>query len=146
MHHTAFEVVYLNGERFRSPIAKLLWNCGDLWRYLTNNVDALINYGARYRSRLPISSSRAEGCVDEIASAYGQEAANAMAPPRSALRRDSSRRSPRRTDHDRNQSGGLIDQNFPLPAVCSAATTLPRAACAAAKASSRRSNCEPLES
>jgi hypothetical protein len=34
-----------------------------------NNVDALINYGVRYRSRLPISTSRAEGCVDEIANA-----------------------------------------------------------------------------
>ena len=69
MRHMASEVVYLNGERFRSPIGKLLWNCDDLWRYLTNNVDALINYGARYRSKLPISTSRAEGCVDEIANA-----------------------------------------------------------------------------
>jgi hypothetical protein len=43
--------------------------CDDLWRYLTNNVDALINYGARYRSKLPISTSRAEGRVDEIANA-----------------------------------------------------------------------------
>jgi hypothetical protein len=34
---------------------------------LANNVDALIDYGARYRSKLPISTSRAEGCVDEIA-------------------------------------------------------------------------------
>jgi hypothetical protein len=69
MRHMASEVVYLNGERFRSPIARLLWNCDDLSRYLTNNVDALINYGARYRSKLPISTSRAEGCVDEIANA-----------------------------------------------------------------------------
>jgi hypothetical protein len=67
MPHMASEVVYLNGERFRSAVGRLLWNCDDLWRYLTNNVDALINYGARYRSRLPISTSRAEGCVDEIA-------------------------------------------------------------------------------
>jgi hypothetical protein len=65
----ASEVVYLNGEKFRPAIARLLWNCDDLWRYLTNNVDALINYGARYRSKLPISTSRAEGCVDEIANA-----------------------------------------------------------------------------
>ena len=34
-----------------------------------NNVDALIDYGARHRSKLPISTSRAEGCVDEIANA-----------------------------------------------------------------------------
>jgi hypothetical protein len=37
---------------------------------LANNVDALIDYGTRYRSRLPISTSRAEGCVDEIANAH----------------------------------------------------------------------------
>jgi hypothetical protein len=36
---------------------------------LANNVDALIDYGTRYRSKLPISTSRAEGCVDEIANA-----------------------------------------------------------------------------
>jgi hypothetical protein len=44
-------------------------NCADLRRCLANNVDALIDYGTRYRSKLPISTSRAEGCVDEIANA-----------------------------------------------------------------------------
>jgi hypothetical protein len=58
MRHMASEVIYLNGERFCSPVGKLLWNCDDLWRYLTNNVHALINYGARYRSKLPISTMR----------------------------------------------------------------------------------------
>jgi len=61
------EVAYLNGEKFRPAVARLLWNCEDLRRYLANNVDLLIDYGARYRSKLPISTSRAEGCVDEIA-------------------------------------------------------------------------------
>ena len=69
MRHMASEVVYLNGEKFRPAIARLLWNCDDLRRYLANNVGALIDYGARYRSELPISTSRAEGCVDEIANA-----------------------------------------------------------------------------
>jgi hypothetical protein len=69
MRHMASEVVYLNGETFRSAIGRLLWNCDDLRRYLANNVDALIDYGERYRSKLPISTSRAEGCVDEIANA-----------------------------------------------------------------------------
>ena len=58
----ASEVAYLNGEKFRPAIARLLWNCADLRRYLANNVDALIDYGTRYRSKLPI-------CVDEIANA-----------------------------------------------------------------------------
>ena len=42
---------------------------GDLPRYLAKNTDSLIDYGERYRSKLPISTSRAEGCVDEIANA-----------------------------------------------------------------------------
>ena len=58
MRHMASEVVYLNGERFRSPIGKLLWHCDDLWRYLTNNVEALINYG---RGTVPSYRSRPRG-------------------------------------------------------------------------------------
>jgi hypothetical protein len=34
---------------------------------LANNQSALIDYGTRYRAARPISSSRAEGMVDEIA-------------------------------------------------------------------------------
>jgi hypothetical protein len=44
-------------------------DCDDLLRYLENNTGSLIDYGERYRSKLPISTSRAEGCVDEIANA-----------------------------------------------------------------------------
>jgi hypothetical protein len=33
MRHMASEVVYLNGEKFRLAIARLLWNCDDLRRY-----------------------------------------------------------------------------------------------------------------
>lgn len=40
--------------------------CQDLYTYLSNNFDALINYGRRHRNGLAISSSRAEGCVDDI--------------------------------------------------------------------------------
>ena len=59
----------MNGEPFRPSVARLLWNCDDLRRYLANNKPSLIDYGERYRSKLPISTSRAEGCVDEIANA-----------------------------------------------------------------------------
>jgi hypothetical protein len=94
LRHIVSEVAFLNGERFRSAIARFLWNCDDLRRYLANNVDALIDYGARYRSKLPISTSRAEGCVDEIANArMAKKKRMAMVSPGSALRRDSSRRS-----------------------------------------------------
>jgi len=69
MRHMASEGAFLNGEKFRPAIARLLWDCDDLRRYLANNVDSLIDYEARYRSKFPISTSRAEGCVDEIANA-----------------------------------------------------------------------------
>jgi hypothetical protein len=65
--HMSSEAAYLNDEKFRPAIARLLWNCDDLRRYLANNDDSLIDYGARYRSKLPIWTSRADGCVDEIA-------------------------------------------------------------------------------
>jgi hypothetical protein len=52
-----------------TAVARLLWNCDELRRYLTNNTGSLIDYGERYRSKMPISTSRAEGCVDEIANA-----------------------------------------------------------------------------
>lgn len=41
----------------------------DLYTYLSNNFDALTNYGRRYRNGLAISSSRAEGGVDDIGNA-----------------------------------------------------------------------------
>jgi hypothetical protein len=69
MRHMASEVAYMNGEAFHPSVARLLWNCDDLRRYLANNKQSLIDYGERYRSKLPISTSRAEGCVDEIANA-----------------------------------------------------------------------------
>ena len=93
MRHMASEVVYLNGERFRSPVGRLLWNCDDLWRYLTNNVDALINYGARYRSKrsdLDIAGGGLRGRNRQRAN--GQEAAHAMVASRERTGRDSSRR------------------------------------------------------
>jgi hypothetical protein len=69
MRHMASEVAYVNGEIFRPAVARLLWNYDDLRRYLVNNTGPLIDYGERYRSKMPISTSRAEGCVDEIANA-----------------------------------------------------------------------------
>jgi hypothetical protein len=69
MRHMASEVAYVNGDTFRPAVARLLWNCDDLRRYLANNTGSLIDYGERYRSKRPISTSRAEGCVDEIANA-----------------------------------------------------------------------------
>ncbi|MEO9777445.1 MAG: ISKra4 family transposase, partial [Sedimentitalea sp.] len=46
-----------------------LSRCQFLYSYLANNMGSLTNYGWRYRRGLPISTSRAEGCVDDIGNA-----------------------------------------------------------------------------
>lgn len=40
--------------------------CQEIYSYLANNFDALVDYGHRHRNGLAVSSSRAEGCVDDI--------------------------------------------------------------------------------
>lgn len=94
LRHLASEVAYMNGDTFRRPVARLLWNCDDLRRYLSNNRESLIDYGERYRSKLPISTSRAEGCVDEIANTrmakkqrmrWSSQGAHRMATVRAAV-------------------------------------------------------------
>lgn len=40
--------------------------CRDLYSYIANNMGSLTDYGRRCRRGLPISSSQAEGCVDDI--------------------------------------------------------------------------------
>lgn len=67
--HLASEAVYLNGTHLHAPMMRFLRHCDELHGYLGNNESALIDYGARYRAAQPISTSRAEGCVDEIANA-----------------------------------------------------------------------------
>ena len=50
----------------RGAAARVQARCRELYTYLANNMDSLTDYGRRYRSGLPIYSSRAEGCVDDI--------------------------------------------------------------------------------
>lgn len=47
----------------------LLRHCSELRSYVQNNRRAIVSYHRRYHSDRPISTSRAEGCVDEIANA-----------------------------------------------------------------------------
>ena len=67
--HLASEAIYLNGEHFGPAVRQFLLHCQELRTYLANNESALIDYSTRYRARRPISSSRAEGSVAEIANA-----------------------------------------------------------------------------
>lgn len=48
--------------------ARKLWgHCADLKTYVSNSEAAIVDYSQRYRSKIPVASSAAEGCVDEIA-------------------------------------------------------------------------------
>jgi hypothetical protein len=46
----------------------LWWNLRRLYCYIDNNAGSLVNYGARYRKGLPISSSIAETAVNQVVS------------------------------------------------------------------------------
>ena len=69
VRHLASEAVYVNGKRPRAAVGRFLGRCDALSGYLANNETALIDYGSRHHAGLPVSTSRAEGCVDEIANA-----------------------------------------------------------------------------
>ena len=58
----------LHAERRESRQAakRVRARCQDLYSYLANNFDALVDCGHRHRTGLTVSSSRAEGCVDDI--------------------------------------------------------------------------------
>ena len=86
LRHLAGEAVYLNGERLRRSVDRFLWHCDELRGYLANNEAALIDYGSRYREDMPISSSRAEGCVDETANARMAKSRRMRWSPRGAHR------------------------------------------------------------
>ena len=47
----------------------LLRHCSKLRGYVQNNRTSIVSYHRRYHSDRPVSTSRAEGCVDEIANA-----------------------------------------------------------------------------
>lgn len=53
----------------RDATARVRARCRELYTYLANNMGSMTNYGRRYRNGLAISSSRAEGCVDDIGNA-----------------------------------------------------------------------------
>lgn len=69
LQHLVHEAVYLNGDRLRPAVGRLFARCEELRDYLANNETALIDYSRRYHSGQPVSTSRAEGCVEEIANA-----------------------------------------------------------------------------
>ena len=69
LQHLASEAIYLNGNGLGASVVRFLSRCDTLRGYLVNNETTLIDYGSRHRAGLSLSTSRAEGCVDEIANA-----------------------------------------------------------------------------
>ena len=70
----------------RAAAARVQARCQTLYKYLANNMESLVDYGRRYRIGLPISSSRAEGSVDDIANARRGKRRRMRWSPRGAQR------------------------------------------------------------
>lgn len=52
--------------RVAAAVGRVQVRCRDLYSYFANSMDSLTDHGRRHRAGLPISSSRADGCVDDI--------------------------------------------------------------------------------
>ena len=73
---THLKVLIIDCDRLRTAskeqsaaAARVIARCQELYTYRSNNFEALTNYGLRHRNGLAISSSRAEGCVDDTGNA-----------------------------------------------------------------------------
>ena len=65
----AKDATVLNDLAMEARAKRLLARCTELRSYIETNEGALIDYGQRYRAGKPISTSRAEGTVNQLVSA-----------------------------------------------------------------------------
>ena len=65
----AKDATVLNDPAMEARAKRLLARCTELQAYIETNAGALIDYGQRYRAGKPISTSRAEGTVNQLVSA-----------------------------------------------------------------------------
>jgi len=65
----AKDATVLNDPAMEARAKRLLARCTELRAYIETNEGALIDYGQRYRAGKPISTSRAEGTVNQLVSA-----------------------------------------------------------------------------
>ena len=63
------DAIVLNNPTLEAKARRLVARCTELRSYIENNEGALIDYGQRYRAGKPISTSRAEGTVNQLVSA-----------------------------------------------------------------------------
>jgi len=65
----AKDATVLNDPAMEARAKRLVARCTELRAYIESNEGALIDYGQRYRAGKPISTSRAEGTVNQLVSA-----------------------------------------------------------------------------
>ncbi len=82
----AKDAIVLNEPAGEAGARRLVARCTELHAYIENNKDALIDYGQRYRAGKPISTSRAEGTVNQLVSARMNKRRQMRWSPRGAHR------------------------------------------------------------
>jgi len=65
----AKDAIVLNEPAVEAKARRLVARCTELRSYIENNEGALIDYDQRYRAGKPISTSRAEGTVNQLVNA-----------------------------------------------------------------------------
>jgi len=76
----------LNEPGVEAKARRLVARCTELRSYIENNEGALIDYGQRYRAGKPISTSRAEGTVNQLVNARMNKRRQMRWSPRGAHR------------------------------------------------------------
>jgi len=82
----AKDAIVLNDPGVEAKARRLAARCTELQAYIENSEGALIDYGQRYRAGKPISTSRAEGTVNQLVSARMNKRQQMRWSPRGAHR------------------------------------------------------------
>ncbi len=82
----AKDAVVLNHPAMEAGARRLVARCAALRAYIESNEGALIDYGQRHRAGKPISTSRAEGTVNQLVSARMNKRQQMRWSPRGAHR------------------------------------------------------------
>jgi len=82
----AKDATMLNHRAVEAGMRRLVARCAELRSYIENNEGALIDYGQRCRAGKPISTSRAEGTVNQLVSARMNKRRQMRWSPRGAHR------------------------------------------------------------
>ena len=82
----AKDAAVLNDPAMETRMKRLVARCTELQIYINSNEDAMIDYGQRHRAGKPISTSRAEGTVNQLVSARMNKRKQMRWSPRGAHR------------------------------------------------------------